>query len=427
MGFTSTRHAAPGLEARLVVIPPPLLMLGAAAIHFAAAPDHVSAYLPYRIFFILLGAAQVALAVSLVVAPSRRLYSAALLGTLAVIGLWLMSRTFGLPIAPVPWRPETIAFPDFAATVLEAIACLLFVLRLRRRPARRRGRVRVALTTLPALLFALLMAFGGVGSAMSPMVAAYSAAPAVPGEASLSVANLTAAPGAEPIDSFTLTAGATTIGGHQAWTYNHTVPGPELRVRQGDRVRVTLVNHLPDATSIHWHGINVRNAMDGVAGITQDAVRPGGTFTYDFVGNEAGTYWYHSHQDTSHQIADGLIGSIVVAPNDEHPAIGRDYSLLVHTQPAGDPISVNGTSNLPLDATHGETVRLRIINAVVPGFDGAPLTPVLVGAPYFVEALDGTTSTHRHSSARQAYRLELAKKRDRCLRCPAKAEYGSSG
>src|SRR2546428_10369466 len=121
-GLLPNRHAAPGLEARLVVIPPPLLMLGAAAIHFAAAPDHVSAYLPYGIFFILLGAAQVALAVSLVVAPSRRLYSAALLGTLAVIGLWLMSRTFGLPIAPVPWRPETIALPAFPATPLGAVA-----------------------------------------------------------------------------------------------------------------------------------------------------------------------------------------------------------------------------------------------------------------------------------------------------------------
>src|SRR5207245_1056004 len=109
----------------------------------------------------------------------------------------------------------------------------------------------------------------------------------------------TAKPGSEPVKKFTRTAAIRNIGGHEAWTFNGTVPGPELRVKTGDRVIVTLVNHLPGATSIHWHGIIVPNAMDGVAGITQDAVKPGGTFTYEFVANEAGTYWYHSHQDTT--------------------------------------------------------------------------------------------------------------------------------
>jgi FtsP/CotA-like multicopper oxidase with cupredoxin domain len=366
-----------------------LLTLGAAAIHFAATPDHVSEYLPYGIFFILLGAAQVALGVSLVVVPSRRLYSAALLGTLAVIGLWVLSRTIGLPIAPVPWRPETIAFPDFAATLLEAIACVLFILHLGRRPAQRRGRVRVALTNLPALFFAPLMAFGGVGGALTPMPHAYNAAPFVAGQTSHSVADLAAIAGTETIESFTLTAGVTMTRGLQAWAYNGTVPGPELRVRQGDRVRVALVNHLPAATSIHWHGMRVPDAMDGVAGITQDAVKPGGTFTYEFVASDAGTYWYHSHQDTSHQIARGLIGSIVVESKEAPAANVRDYSLLVHTQPGSDAIAVNGTDSLHLRAAPGDTVRLRITNAVVPGFDGASITPVLAGASYVVAALDG--------------------------------------
>jgi FtsP/CotA-like multicopper oxidase with cupredoxin domain len=184
---------------------------------------------------------------------------------------------------------------------------------------------------------------------------------------------------------------------------------------------VTLVNHLPDATSIHWHGIIGPNAMDGVAGVTQDAVKPGGTFTYEFVANEAGTYWYHSHQDTSHQIADGLIGSIVVESKDEHAATGRDYSLLVHTQPGGNAIAVNGTSNLRLDATPGETVRLRIINAVVPGFDGAPLAPVLVGAPYFVEALDGHDVNAPHQLGPERLPLGMGQRADLVFTMPDKA------
>jgi len=366
-----------------------LLTLGAAAIHFAAAPGHFSEYLLYGIFFILLGAAQVALAVGLIVKPSRRLYALALLGTLAVIGLWLMSRTTGLPIAPRPWRPEEIAFPDFAATLLEAIACVLFAFRVRRPSARRRGVVRVVLRTLPAGLFAPLLAFGGVGGALTPMPAAFNAAPFVAGQTSISLVNLVAPDGTQPLKEFTLTASQITVGGHKAWAYNGTVPGPELRVEQGDRVRVTLVNHLPDATSIHWHGINVPDAMDGVAGITQNAVPPGGTFTYEFIADQAGTYWYHSHQDAMNQIPDGLVGSIVVEPKDASKSRIRDYSVLVHAQPGSDAIEVNGTSSLRLDAAPGDTVRLRITNGAVPGLDLSPLTPVLVGAPYVVAALDG--------------------------------------
>ncbi len=331
-----------------------LLTLGAAAIHFAVAHEHLAGYMPYGVFFVGLGIVQVGLAAAIVVVPSRRLFVIAAAGTGMVMGIWLLSRTVGMPIGPIPWSPEPVGFTDVVTTLLEGIAVIQF-LRLFRRPVRPRprSRIRVALSMVPLVLFAPFAAFLGVGAALAPMPAAYNAAPAIPGQASTSVVDLTAQRGSEPVKKF------------------------------------TLVNHLPGATSIHWHGIIVPNAMDGVAGITQDAVKPGGTFTYEFVANEAGTYWYHSHQDTSHQIADGLIGSIVVEPKDEHAAIGRDYSLLVHTQPGSDAIAVNGASNLRLDATPGETVRLRIINAVVPGFDGAPLTPVLVGAPYFVEALDG--------------------------------------
>ncbi len=365
-----------------------LLTLGAAAIHFAAAAPHFAEYTLYGVFFICLGAAQVALAVALVVAPTRRLYAWALGGTLPIIALWLMSRTTGVPIAPEPWRPETMGFADVAATLLEAISCLLFILRLRR-PAKRRGLVRMALRTLPAALFAPLLAFGGVGSLLNPMPAAYNSAPFTAGHTSTSIVNLVAPDGSEPLREFTLTAAPTTVGGHEAWAYNGTVPGPELRVTQGDRVKVILINHLPAATSIHWHGIDVPGAMDGVAGITQDAVPPGGMYVYEFIAKEVGTYWYHSHQDALNQIPEGLVGSIVVEPKQAPKAGTRDYAVLVHSQPGSDAIEVNGTSSLHLDAAPDETVRLRITNGAVPGLDLAPLTPVLVGAPYVVAALDG--------------------------------------
>src|ERR1700693_3547162 len=275
-----------------------LLTLGAAAVHFAVAPEHLAAYMPYRVFFIGLVIVQVGLAAAIVVVPSRRLFATAAAGTAAVMGVWLLSRTVGVPIGPIPWRPEPVGFTDVVATLLEGISVIQF-LRLFRRPGRprHRSRIHVALTIVPVVLFAPFAAYLGVGAALAPMPAAFNAAPAIPGQASTSVVDLTAQPGSEPVKKFTLTAEVRNIGGNEAWTFNGTVPGPELRVKTGDRVMVTLVNHLPDATSIHWHGIIVPNAMDGVAGITQDGVKPGATFTYEFVANEAGTYWYHSHQE----------------------------------------------------------------------------------------------------------------------------------
>ncbi len=368
-----------------------LLTLGAAAIHFAVAPDHLAEYTIYGVFFIGLGLAQVALAAAVVLVPSQRLFTLAPAGTAAVIGLWLLSRTVGVPIAPIPWHPEAVGFPDVVATLLEGISVIQF-LRLFRRPRRPRGRgrIRAALKMIPMVLFAPLATYLGVGAALSPMPVAYNAAPFVPGQTSTSVVNLVAPPPrTERVKDFTLTASVTTIGGRQAWAFNGTVPGPELRVTQGDWVRVTLVNHLPAATSIHWHGIRVPNADDGVAGITQDAVAPGGIFVYEFIANDAGTFWYHSHQDAMNQIPKGLVGSIVVEPNDAAKSRVFDYSVLVHTQPGSDAIEVNGTSSLHLDAAPGDRVRLRITNGAVPGLDLAPLTPVLMGAPYVVAALDG--------------------------------------
>ncbi len=101
------------------------------------------------------------------------------------------------------------------------------------------------------------------------------------------------------------------------WTYNGTVPGPALRVTQGDRLRVTLVNRLPQPTTIHWHGLIAPNSTDGVAGVTQDAVRPRQRYTYDVIAAAPGTYWYLAHQEADQQVAKGLYGELIVLPRDQ--------------------------------------------------------------------------------------------------------------
>ncbi len=96
-----------------------------------------------------------------------------------------------------------------------------------------------------------------------------------------------------------------------AWTYNGTVPGPHIKVDVGDRIRVVVDNQLPAATDIHWHGIIVPNSMDGVSPLTQDPIRPGETFTYEFTIREPGIAMYHAHLHGQVAIPNGLFGTII--------------------------------------------------------------------------------------------------------------------
>lgn len=113
----------------------------------------------------------------------------------------------------------------------------------------------------------------------------------------------------------------------RALTYDGTVPGPMLRVKEGDLVRVALINELDEPTTIHWHGIPLPFAMDGVPELTQPAVAPGGRFVYEFVANVPGTYWYHSH--FGYQFELGLFGALVVEPRAEPLAYDREYTLVL--------------------------------------------------------------------------------------------------
>lgn len=112
------------------------------------------------------------------------------------------------------------------------------------------------------------------------------------------------------------------------WTYNGTVPGTEIRVNQGDFVQVELFNNLPEPITIHWHGYPVIAAMDGIPGVTQDSIKPGERFVYQFSADIPGTYWYHSHQEGAKQVDKGLYGSLIVEESDNQPA-DRDYTLIL--------------------------------------------------------------------------------------------------
>ena len=154
----------------------------------------------------------------------------------------------------------------------------------------------------------------------------------------------------------------------QAWTYNGTVPGPTLHVRAGDRVRVIFTNHLPEPTTIHWHGLSVTPDMDGVPGFSQPAVQPGQTFTYEFTATDPGTYMYHTHFDDFNQLDRGLYGAFVVDEKTKQP-YDRDYLMLLSSwrvfSGSENYFSINGKSyplTKPFLVRSGDRVRIREIN-----------------------------------------------------------------
>jgi FtsP/CotA-like multicopper oxidase with cupredoxin domain len=111
------------------------------------------------------------------------------------------------------------------------------------------------------------------------------------------------------------------------WGYNGTLPGPEIRLRRGERIKVLLDNRLPDPTTIHWHGIDLPNPMDGVPDVTQPAVRPGGAFLYEFTVPDAGSFMYHAH--VGHQLDLGLYGPLIIEDPDEPGDYDREYTLML--------------------------------------------------------------------------------------------------
>ena len=198
----------------------------------------------------------------------------------------------------------------------------------------------------------------------------------------------------------------------QVWGYNDTSPGPEIRVKAGERVKRQLVNRLPQPTAIHWHGIRIANAMDGAAGMTQEPVGLSQTFDYDFVAPDPGTYWYHSHDRSWEQAARGLHGPLIV--EEPEPWKGADREIVLHLDDwylmdgqidaasfgqlsewshggrMGNTFTANGRVNEGVPVRAGERLRLRLINAAnarimalrlrdhamtIVAVDGHPVTP----------------------------------------------------
>src|SRR5229473_3967609 len=168
------------------------------------------------------------------------------------------------------------------------------------------------------------------------------------------------------------------------WSYNASVPGPEIRVRQGERLRIQVENQLTQATTVHWHGVRVPNAMDGVPFLTQNPIAPGEKFVYEFDVPDAGTYWYHPHHHSSEQVGRGLSGALIVDESEPVPVdrdlvwvlgdwrLARDASIVddfgnrmeaTMAGRIGNTVTINGRVPESIRVRSGERLRLRLINA----------------------------------------------------------------
>lgn len=208
--------------------------------------------------------------------------------------------------------------------------------------------------------------------------------------------------------SFTLTAAHGTVrlaSGRTvpALTFNGMSPGPTLRVRTGQLVEVVLVNaDVAEGVTIHWHGVDVPNAEDGVPSLTQDAVPPGGRHVYRFTPTRGGTFWYHSHRDSRDTVARGLFGAILVdAPEGD----GDELTVFTHAWPIGkETVSALNDADTPARRAlpEGHAVRLRLINS-----SQDPQRIQVTGTPFQVTAIDGN-AVHQPTALSSGTMLLLA-------------------
>ena len=184
-----------------------------------------------------------------------------------------------------------------------------------------------------------------------------------------------------------------------AWGMNGSVPGPTIQVNEGDRVRFVVENRLPEPYSMHWHGLEVPNNMDGMPGISQDLIPPGGKFVYEFTVHQNGTFFYHSHMAMQEMM--GLIGLFIIHPRRAHaPRVDRDYAIVMqewailpnNTIPNSLAMEFNwltfngkaGPAITPMLCKLGERVRIRLVNL---GMDHHPIH--LHGHQFYVTGSEG--------------------------------------
>lgn len=194
-----------------------------------------------------------------------------------------------------------------------------------------------------------------------------------------------------------------------AYAFNGQVPGPTLRFRQGDRVRINITNRLPESTTVHWHGLVLPNVMDGPANITQKPIENGQLYRYEFTAVQAGTFLYHSHDHIDRQQALGLYGALIIDPANPADELKADHEYTIELQewlirdgltyPAmpmdgGQPnfFTINGRAFPSTDTIKmnvGETLKVRFI-----GSNNGFIHPMHIhGGPFVVVARDGETLT----------------------------------
>ena len=169
------------------------------------------------------------------------------------------------------------------------------------------------------------------------------------------------------------------------WGFNGSAPGPTIQINQGDRVRIIVDNHLPEPTSMHWHGFEIPHNMDGGPGISQDTIPPGGRFVYEFTLHQAGTYFYHSHMAMQEMM--GMLGAFIMHPKAPYaPPVDKDFVVLMQEYAVLPNNTVPNTMNMefnwlvfngkagpattPIVVRLGDRVRIRMINL---GMDHHPI------------------------------------------------------
>ncbi len=173
----------------------------------------------------------------------------------------------------------------------------------------------------------------------------------------------------------------------QAFAYNGMVPGPEIRVTEGDTVRVVVTNEMLESTAVHFHGLIVPNNVDGVPFVTQPQIRPGETLSYEFTVRNFGSHMYHSHHNSAEQTTRGLLGAFIVEPLDKarEPQVDAEYTMILNDSALGFTFNGKGFPyTQPLVANLGQRIRIRYMN------EGLLIHPMhLHGLPQQVIAKDG--------------------------------------
>jgi FtsP/CotA-like multicopper oxidase with cupredoxin domain len=343
------------------------LSVAAGLLHLVAAPEHLSEWWGYGYFFLASGIGQVLYGQFLFLDSrrSQRFYLVGLVGTLGVIVVYVVSRTIGIPLfGPGAGEVEPVGALDVPSKLVElaVVAVLATVLGRSgtteapahhsvgqdvaepRLPRRDEPAVRFSRRTLVAGLAGGSLGLAGlVASARGLQPLAILPRPdslpptitaLLPGKRTAAIPLPWAGKSTGNIREFKLTVSRIqwpVAPGHVvgAYAYNGQVPGPELRVTEGDTVRVTVTNTLDEPTTIHWHGVEVPATMDGVPGLSQDPIPPGGTFVYEFIATPSGTRWYHSHFDEVTQPGNGLAGALIIEPhNPPIPRPDREYVIV---------------------------------------------------------------------------------------------------